>query len=124
MPRNVNVGLIQAATPYEPGWSIQKTQKAALDVHIPLIEEAGKKVTNESVKAPLTAFANEYKSFVKVFDGFEIPDVKSIDATDPAAMDKLTEAQNKMKDVSTKVQDASTKLMDQAKKLQDVCTKG
>ncbi len=43
MPRNVNVGLIQAATPYEAGWSIQKTQKAALDVHIPLIEEAGKK---------------------------------------------------------------------------------
>ncbi|MDB4934499.1 MAG: N-carbamoylputrescine amidase, partial [Labilithrix sp.] len=43
MPRNVHVGLIQAATPYEAGWSIQKTQQAALDVHIPLIEEAGKK---------------------------------------------------------------------------------
>ena len=43
MPRNVTVGLIQAATPYEQGWSIQKTQKAAMDVHIPLIEEAGKK---------------------------------------------------------------------------------
>jgi N-carbamoylputrescine amidase len=43
MPRNVTVGLIQAATPYEVGWSIQQTQKAALDVHIPLIEEAGKK---------------------------------------------------------------------------------
>ena len=43
MPRNVHVGLIQAATPYEAGWSIQKTQKAAIDVHIPLIEEAGKK---------------------------------------------------------------------------------
>lgn len=42
MPRNVSVGLIQAATPHEAGWSIQKTQKAALDVHIPLIEEAGK----------------------------------------------------------------------------------
>jgi len=43
MPRNVHVGLIQAATPYEAGWSIEKTQKAALDVHLPLIEEAGKK---------------------------------------------------------------------------------
>ena len=43
MPRNVTVGLIQAATPYEEGWSLAKTQKAALDVHIPLIEEAGKK---------------------------------------------------------------------------------
>lgn len=88
------------------------------------LDAADKKITNESVKKPLEAFSAEYKSFVKVFDGFEIPDVKSIDATDPAAMDKLTEAQNKMKDVSTKVQDASTKLMDQAKKLQDVCTKG
>jgi N-carbamoylputrescine amidase len=43
MPRNVTVGLIQAATPYEAGWSIDKTQKAALDAHVPLIEEAGKK---------------------------------------------------------------------------------
>ena len=43
MPRNVTVGLIQAATPYEAGWSIAKTQKAAVDVHVPLIEEAGKK---------------------------------------------------------------------------------
>ena len=42
MPRNVKVGLIQAATPYEQGWSIEKTQKAAMDVHVPLIEEAGK----------------------------------------------------------------------------------
>ena len=31
MPRNVTVGLIQAATPYEAGWSIEKTQKAALE---------------------------------------------------------------------------------------------
>jgi N-carbamoylputrescine amidase len=42
MPRNVKVGLIQAATPHDQGWSIEKTQKAALDVHLPLIEEAGK----------------------------------------------------------------------------------
>lgn len=42
MPRNVKVGLIQAATPYEQGWSIEKTQKAAMDAHVPLIEEAGK----------------------------------------------------------------------------------
>src|SRR5215207_10990538 len=42
MPRNVKVGLIQPATPYEQGWSIEKTQQAALDVHLPLIEEAGK----------------------------------------------------------------------------------
>jgi N-carbamoylputrescine amidase len=43
MPRHVTVGLIQAATPYEAGWSLEKTQKAALDVHLPLIEEAGKR---------------------------------------------------------------------------------
>jgi len=88
------------------------------------LDTADKKITNESVKKPLEGFSAEYKSFVKVFDGFEMPDLKSIDPTDPAAMDKLTEAQTKMKDVSTKVQDASTKLMDQAKKLQQVCTKG
>src|SRR5262245_32028115 len=43
MPRNVTVGLIQAATPYEPGWTIEKTKKAAMDVHLPLIDEAGKR---------------------------------------------------------------------------------
>jgi N-carbamoylputrescine amidase len=43
MPRNVTVGLIQAATPFDPGWSVDKVKKAGLDVHLPLIEEAGKK---------------------------------------------------------------------------------
>jgi beta-ureidopropionase len=43
MPRNVTVGLIQAATPFDPSWSVDKVKKAGLDVHIPLIEEAGKK---------------------------------------------------------------------------------
>ena len=43
MARKVQVGLIQAATPYEEGWSVEKTKQVALDKHIPLIEEAGKK---------------------------------------------------------------------------------
>ncbi len=43
MPRNVTVGLIQAATPFDPAWSVDKVKKAGLDVHIPFIEEAGKK---------------------------------------------------------------------------------
>jgi beta-ureidopropionase len=43
MPRNVTVGLIQAATPFDPNWSVDKIKKAGLDLHIPYIEEAGKK---------------------------------------------------------------------------------
>ena len=43
MPRNVTVGLIQAATPFDPNWSVDKVKKAGLDLHIPYIEEAGKK---------------------------------------------------------------------------------
>jgi N-carbamoylputrescine amidase len=43
MARNVKVGLIQAATPFDVSWSVDKVKKAGLDVHIPLIEEAGKK---------------------------------------------------------------------------------
>ena len=88
------------------------------------LEEAGKKVTNEAVKAPLTAFATEFNGFVKVFDGFEMPDMKNIDATDPAAMDKLKEAQTKVEEISTKAQDASAKLTEQGKKLQEICNKG
>jgi len=88
------------------------------------LEEAGKKVTNETVKAPLTAFATEFNGFVKVFDGFEMPDMKNIDATDPAAMDKLKEAQTKVEEISTKAQDASAKLTEQGKKLQEICNKG
>jgi beta-ureidopropionase len=43
MARNVKVGLIQAATPFDPAWSVDKVKQAGLDLHIPLIEEAGKK---------------------------------------------------------------------------------
>ncbi len=43
MARNVNVGLIQCATPFDPSWSIQKVKDTALQKHLPLIEEAGKK---------------------------------------------------------------------------------
>lgn len=43
MARNVNVGLIQCATPSSTPWSIQKVKDTALQKHLPLIEEAGKK---------------------------------------------------------------------------------
>ena len=43
MARNVTVGLIQTSTPFDPSWDVAKIQKAGLDKHIPLIEEAGKK---------------------------------------------------------------------------------
>ena len=42
MARKVVVGLIQASTPFEEGWSVEKTQHVALEKHLPLIEEAGK----------------------------------------------------------------------------------
>jgi N-carbamoylputrescine amidase len=43
MPRNVTVGLIQCATPFDPSWSVDKIKAAALEKHLPMIEEAGKK---------------------------------------------------------------------------------
>src|SRR5579883_322766 len=43
MARKVNVGLIQAATPFDPSWSIEKIKKDGLERHLPFIEEAGKK---------------------------------------------------------------------------------
>jgi beta-ureidopropionase len=43
MARNVTVGLIQCATPFDPAWSIEKIKQAAVDKHLPLIEEAGKR---------------------------------------------------------------------------------
>ena len=43
MARNVVVGLIQASTPFDPNWSIDKIKKAGLEKHLPLIDEAGKK---------------------------------------------------------------------------------
>src|SRR3954447_25606557 len=43
MPRNVTIGLIQASTPFDPSWSIQKIKDTALEKHLPLIDEAGKK---------------------------------------------------------------------------------
>ena len=43
MARNVTVGVIQASTPFEESWSVEKVKKAGLEKHLPLIEEAGKK---------------------------------------------------------------------------------
>ena len=44
MARQVLGGLIQAAAPItDPSAPIDKVRKAAIDVHIPLIEEAGKR---------------------------------------------------------------------------------
>jgi beta-ureidopropionase len=43
MARNVTVGLIQCATPFDPSWSVDKVKKAGFDKHLPLIEEAGKR---------------------------------------------------------------------------------
>src|SRR5687768_11956226 len=44
MPRTVIGGLIQAAVPVtDPSAPIEKVRQAAIDVHIPLIEEAGKR---------------------------------------------------------------------------------
>jgi beta-ureidopropionase len=42
MARNVTVGLIQAQTPFDPGWSIEKIKKTSLERHLPFIDEAGK----------------------------------------------------------------------------------
>ena len=44
MPRRVVGGLIQAATPLtDPATPIDKIRQAAIDVHLPLIDEAGKR---------------------------------------------------------------------------------
>src|SRR3954471_3274874 len=43
VPRNVTIGLIQASTPFDPSWSIQKIKDTALEKHLPFIDEAGKK---------------------------------------------------------------------------------
>ena len=44
MPRRVVGGLIQAATPLsDPSTPIDKIRQAAIDVHLPLIDEAGKR---------------------------------------------------------------------------------
>lgn len=43
MPRRVVGGLIQAAVPLtDPAVPIEKIRQAAIDVHVPLIEEAGR----------------------------------------------------------------------------------
>ena len=43
MARNVHVGLIQASTPSDASWSVEKTKAAGLEKHLPLIDEAGKR---------------------------------------------------------------------------------
>jgi len=40
---SVDVGLIQASTPFDPAWPIEKIKSVSLEKHLPLIEEAGKR---------------------------------------------------------------------------------
>ncbi|GAA4067555.1 hypothetical protein GCM10023065_20160 [Microbacterium laevaniformans] len=50
-----------------------------------------------------------------------MPNLKNIDPSDEAAMQKLQEAQAKAEEISTKGQESSTKLTAEAKTLQEVC---
>jgi beta-ureidopropionase len=43
MAQKIQIGLIQASTPFEESWSIEQTKRASLEKHLPLIEEAGKR---------------------------------------------------------------------------------
>src|SRR5579872_736314 len=43
MARDVKVGLIQAQTPFDKSWTVEKIKDSALQRHLPLIDEAGKK---------------------------------------------------------------------------------
>jgi beta-ureidopropionase len=42
MPRNVKIGLIQASTPFDPAWTLDRIKTTSLEKHIPLIEQAGR----------------------------------------------------------------------------------
>lgn len=85
------------------------------------LKAAQDKITNDEVKAPLTAFTDEFTSFTQVFEGFEMPDVTNIDPSDADAMAKLQAAQDKAQEISTKSQEANTKLTEKANDLQKVC---
>jgi len=44
MPRKLLVGIIQAASPLtDPSLPIERIRQASIDVHVPLIEEAGRR---------------------------------------------------------------------------------
>jgi beta-ureidopropionase len=43
MSRKVTIGLIQASTPFEESWPIEKIKEAAFEKHLPLIDEAGRR---------------------------------------------------------------------------------
>jgi predicted amidohydrolase len=64
MPRKLVGGLIQAAAPLtDPSMPIDRIRKAAIDAHIPLIEEAGRDAywydIAEAVPGPTTVVVAE-----------------------------------------------------------------
>ncbi|MBL3686453.1 hypothetical protein D3248_05735 [Leucobacter zeae] len=85
------------------------------------LDSAEKKVTNEEVKKPLSTFTSQYRDFAKSLEGFEMPDMSSIDPTDSAAVAEATEG---MQELSTKITEDSSKLMESGQKLQEVCNAG
>ena len=85
------------------------------------LDSAEEKVTNEKVKEPLSTFTSQYRDFAKSLEGFEMPDMSTIDTTDPEAVAKATEG---MQELSTKITEDSSELMKSGQKLQEVCNAG
>lgn len=88
------------------------------------LEKAQKEVTNEEVSAALDKFATEYKSFVGLLEGFEIPDMSNIDYSDPDAMAEVETFQAEAQKLSTDMQDQATAMTDAGKEMQKVCNAG
>ncbi|RGE24360.1 hypothetical protein [Leucobacter sp. wl10] len=88
------------------------------------LKEAQGKVTNEEVSTALKKVSDEFSALSATMKDFKMPDMSSIDPTDPEAMAKLDEMQTQAQELSTKVQGQADSLTKAGQNLQKTCNAG
>lgn len=88
------------------------------------LESAQSEITNEEVSEALDQVATEFNGLSSTLEGFEMPDMSSIDPSDPAAMAELEKMQTEAQELSTDITDQAQKLTEASTKLQEVCSAG
>ena len=88
------------------------------------LEEAQAKVTNPDVSKALTSVADEFKGMSTELGDYKIPDMSSIDPSDPDAMAELEALQAESEELSASLEKRSQALMEAGTNLQEVCAAG
>lgn len=88
------------------------------------LDEAQSKVTNPDVSKALSSVADEFKGMSDELGDYKLPDMSSIDATDPDAMAELEALQADSEELAASLEKRAAALTEAGTNLQEVCAAG